>query len=160
MKHILLALVLLFGVTGVVTASDFEAGKDAFNKTDYATALEKFRKAAEAGNAKAQNWLAWMYYYGKGVPQNNQEAVRWYVKAAEAGHTIAQVSLGKMYELGRGVPPDTVQAYKWYNLAAAKTTSKETRTRIVERRDELAQQMTRQEIAEAQQLAREWKPVK
>ncbi len=103
MKHILLALVLLFGVTGVVMAEDFEAGKDAFNQRDYATALENFRKAAEAGNAKAQNWLAWMYYYGKGVPQNNQEAVRWYVKAAEAGHTIAQVSLGKMYELGRGV---------------------------------------------------------
>ena len=158
MKPVVLALMLLFGVSYVVAAGDFEDGKNAFNLSDHATAFEKFTNAAEAGDIKAQNWLAWMYYYGKGVPRNDEKALRWYTKAAEAGHTIAQVSLGKIYELGRGIPRDAVQAYKWYNIAEAKTTSNETRARILERRDELAQQMSRQEIAEAKKLASQWMP--
>ena len=48
---------------------------------------------------------------------------------------------------------DFIQAHKWYNLAAANGHGK-----AAEYRDALAKQMTPAQIAEAQKLAREWKP--
>ena|GEM_PF-2063793 len=140
--------------------NSYQNGKDAFNQKDYATALEHFSRSAEVGHAKAHNWLGWMYYYGKGVPQNNQEALHWYVKSAEADYAIAQVNLGKMYELGRGVLPDVIQAYKWYTIATANVSSQETRDRVIERREALAQKMSQKEIVEAKRLAREWAPIR
>lgn len=61
--------------------------------------------------------------------------------------------LGWMYVQGRGVLQDFVQAHKWYNLSAAQGEQS-----AVEARDALAKQMTPAQIAEAQRLAREWKP--
>ncbi len=63
MKRILLALVLLLGMTGVVTAGDFESGQDAFTRQDFA----KLMNAAEAGYTEAQYALGLMYAEGDGV---------------------------------------------------------------------------------------------
>ena len=38
------------------------------------------------GHAKAQSNLGVMYDNGKGVPENDAEAVKWYRKAADQGH--------------------------------------------------------------------------
>ncbi len=62
-----------------------------------------------------------------------------------------------MYERGRGVPQDFIQAHMWFNLAASRS-SGETRDKSAEIRDFLAARMTPDQIAEAQRLAREWKP--
>ena len=59
-----------------------------------------------------------MYLYGKAVPQDDAEAVKWYRKAAEQGYAEAQTNLGWMYEKGRGVPQDDSEAIKWYQKAA------------------------------------------
>lgn len=48
---------------------------------------------------------------------------------------------------------DYVPAHIWYNLAAAQGDEV-----AAQFRDDLAEQMTRDQIAEAQRLAREWKP--
>ena len=45
--------------------------------------VKRYRKAAEQGDAEAQNRLGVCYEYGKGVPQDYQEAVKWYRKAVE-----------------------------------------------------------------------------
>jgi hypothetical protein len=58
-----------------------------------------------------------------------------------------------MYVRGQGVPQDFVQAHKWYNLGGANGEELG-----VKHRDDLAKQMTHAQIAEAQKLAREWKP--
>ncbi|WP_244060846.1 tetratricopeptide repeat protein, partial [Aeromonas caviae] len=55
---------------------------------------------------------------GKGVPQDDKQAVTWYHKAAEQGHALAQVGLGNMYAEGQGVPQDYKQAAVWYRKAA------------------------------------------
>ena len=55
---------------------------------------------------------------------------------------------------GQGVVQDYVMAHVWYNLAAARGLKQARATR-----DRIAQKMTRDQIAEAQRLAREWKPV-
>ena len=60
-----------------------------------------------------------MYDNGRGVPQDDAEAVRWYRLAAEQGHAHAQNNLGVMYAAGLGVPHDYVSAHMWLNLAAA-----------------------------------------
>ncbi len=83
-----------------------------------------------------------------------------FMKAAEAGDTGAQVKLGWMYEIGLGVPQDHVQAHRWSNIAVATTTNIEDRDRAVRDRDRIAKKMSTPQIAEAQRLAREWKPVK
>ena len=59
-----------------------------------------------------------MYAEGKGVPQDDQEAVKWFRLAAEDGNAPAQYSLGLAYEKGQGVPQDYQEAIKWYRLAA------------------------------------------
>jgi len=91
------------------------------------------------------------------VPQDYAEAVRWYRKAADQGDAGAQINLSGMYERGDGVPQDYVQAHLWINLAASRA-SGETRSNGPRSRDRLARKMTAQQIAEAQRLAREWKP--
>jgi TPR repeat protein len=58
-----------------------------------------------------------------------------------------------MHERGDGVPQDNVQAYMWYHLGGA--TGAKAGAML---RDALAKRMTPDQIAEAQQLAREWKP--
>ena len=62
---------------------------------------------AEQGNASAQYLLGGDYEFGIGiVPQDYEEAIRWYRAAAEQGYAKAQNSLGSMYEYGDGVPQD------------------------------------------------------
>ena len=59
-----------------------------------------------------------MYGTGRGVPQDDAEAVRWFHLAAEQGDADAQYNLGVMYDIGRGVPQDDAEAVRWYRLAA------------------------------------------
>ena len=105
----------------------------------------------------AQFNLAAMYDLGRGVPQDDAEALRWYRLAADQGNASAQANLGRMYAEGRGVPQDRVAAHMWLSLAAARL-SAAARDTIVEVRDAVAEQMTAEQVAEAQRLAREWKP--
>ncbi len=84
--------------------------------------------------------------------------MKWYRKAAEQGNDSAQFNLGVMYTKGRGVPQDYVQAHMWYNLAAAGSPPGEDRDSAAKNRDIVAERMTPAQIAEAQRLAREWKP--
>ena len=59
-----------------------------------------------------------MYNNGNGVPQDYEEAVRWYQLAAEQGHSKAQGNLGAMYAFGNGVMKDYVYAHMWGNIAS------------------------------------------
>ena len=55
---------------------------------------------------------------GRGVPQNDTKAARWFRMAAEQGLALGQTSLGYMYLTGRGVPKDVVEAVRLFRLAA------------------------------------------
>ena len=76
------------------------------------------RVRAEQGDMKAQYKLGAMYYFGRGVPRDYGEAVRWYRKAAEQGYAAAQFNLGLMYHDGNGVPQHHAEAVNWYRKAA------------------------------------------
>ncbi|MCQ2395146.1 MAG: hypothetical protein MJ249_12760 [Kiritimatiellae bacterium] len=81
--------------------------------------VEQYRKAAAAGDARAQCNLGMMYEYGRGVKKDEKQAVEWYRKAADAGDARAQCNLGVMYDQGRGVEKDEKQAVEWFRKAAA-----------------------------------------
>ena len=87
-------------------------------------------------------------------------ALRLYRPLADQGNDDAQAALGAMYELGYGVPQDYVQAHMWFNLVGARTSDDKKRDFAVKYRDAIAAKMTSVQIAEAQKLAREWKPTK
>ena len=126
-------------------------------RPDYAEAIRWYHRAAEQGHAEAQNSLGVMYDVGRDVQQDYSEAARWYGRAAEQGHAHAQLILGDLYDDGRGVPQDYIQAHKWFNLAASRGSSS-VREVAVQSREEVGSKMTPAQIAEAQRLAREWKP--
>ncbi len=70
---------------------------------------------------------------------------------AQTGSPDALFELGMLYATGRDVATDLVTAHKWFNLAAVRGNES---ARI--RRVEISQEMSVEQIAEAQKLAREW----
>ena len=59
-----------------------------------------------------------------------------------------------MYEQGQGVSQDRVAAHMWLSLADAQASDAD-RDTFVEARDTIAEEMSAEQIAEAQRLARE-----
>ena len=129
---------------------------------DYVVAVEWYRRAAEQGMGRSQYNLGLMYDKGRGVPQDDTAAAMWYRKAAEQGLAEAQFKLGVRYTKGLGVPQDYAAAHKWLNLAASRYPASEwkRRDKAAKLREAIATRMTPAQIAEAQRLAREWKPKK
>ena len=78
------------------------------------------------------------------------EAVKWYRLAAEQGNAPAQNNLGDAYFTGRGAIQDVVYSHMWFNISASLGNMGAT-----EAIDVVAEEMTPEQIAEAQKLARE-----
>ena len=133
--------------------ADFQAGMDAYNRGDYATALREWRPLAEQGDASAQFQLGLLYDNGDGVPRDYAKARQWYERAAAQGGVKAQFYLVLQSAYGEGGPLDLVQAHMWYSLAAGNGNA-----HAPGYRDDLARQMTPAQIAEAHKRVREWKP--
>jgi TPR repeat protein len=86
---------------------------------DLSDEARRLYASAQGGNAASQNALATMYFNGRGAPQSDAEAARWYAKAAEQGHANAQNALGFLYFSGRGVAKDQPEGARWWLKAAA-----------------------------------------
>ena len=148
-----IALVLSLVCLVVPAWADYQAGMDANNRGDYATALREWRPLAEQGDARAQFDLGLLYENGDGIPRDYAKAHQWYEKSAAQGGAKAQFYLGMQCAFGEGVLLDLVQAHMWYSLAAGNGHAAATVYR-----NDLARQMTPAQIAEAHKRAREWKP--
>ena len=70
---------------------------------------------------------------------------------ASRGNAEALLELGLMYATGRNCEPDVISAHKWFNIAAFRGSEA-----AKARREELAGEMSREQIAQAQRAAREW----
>lgn len=120
MQKTLLAAAVAAGCTFMPLAghqiahADYAAGVTAYQRGDRSRALEEFRRAAEAGDARAQ------------------------------------MRLGRMYQDGTDVLQDYVAAHMWYNLAASQGVA-----RAAEARDALSRDMSPEQLAQAQELARQ-----
>jgi uncharacterized protein len=125
-------------------------------RQNYPEAARWYRLSAMHAYPDAQYKLCELSEQGRGLPQDYQEALRWCGLAADQGHAPAMFMLGRLYHTGHGVPRDVVRAHMWYNLASAYgyEEGKRWRDRLAANDDSL--QMTGDQIAEAQKLAREW----
>ena len=92
--------------------------KENANHRKFVREASEVRSRAERGDAKAQDRLGSIFYYGKGVPQDYNQAVRWFRQAAEQGDAKAQYNLARMYYKGQGVPQDYTEAARWARKAA------------------------------------------
>lgn len=74
---------------------------------DMKLAVEWWRKAAELGNAYANDCMGYCYSTGQGgLPKDVEQAFAHYMKAAEGGYTKAYFTLGLCYSEGNGVGQD------------------------------------------------------
>ena len=96
----------------------YSLGEELLKINDYQGALNNFMLAAEKGNVKAQEEIGIMYFEGKGVEKNYNEAGKWCLKAAEAGCARAQRIMGDLYKNGLGLNIDVRRAFDWYKKAA------------------------------------------
>jgi uncharacterized protein len=72
---------------------------------------------------------------------------------AESGVVVAQYYLGMMYANGQGITRDYVLAHMWYNLSVLQgNESAKSQIRSLEKR------MSPQQIEQAQEMVRGWKP--
>ena len=81
----------------------------------------------------------------------NEALIQWRAGAA-AGERLSMLALGRLYVQGLGVIQDYVEAHKWLNLAASRGEAAALRER-----DVLAEKMTPQQIAAAQERAVSWR---
>jgi len=133
-------------------ATLYKGGVNAYQDGDLKDAFRKFKILADKGDAEGQFNIGVMYHEGRGVDQNDVEAVSWWTKAAEQGNASAQDNLGLRYAKGEGVTRDIVQAYKWFAIAAmaGKSESARSNMKVVEAR------LTPEEIGQGQVMAKKW----
>jgi TPR repeat protein len=141
-------------------AIPFEQANIAIKNDDEDTALRILRPIAERGDPKGQFMVGELYYLFK---KQNGEALKWFRLAAGQGHPGAMYFLGNMHHNGNAVPQNFVEAYKWYSLAASRAGPREagemdTIAMATQNREGVARNMTSVQIADAQRLAKGWKP--
>lgn len=126
-------------------------------RADPVEAVKYFRRAAELNQAEAIYELGECYLKGNGVAKDITEGVKWTRKAAEQGCAPAQNRLGLCYMKGEGLAKDYLEAYKWFNLASAHGEEQTYDFKV--NLAKVATLMTAEQVAEAQRLARDFRPL-
>lgn len=91
------------------------------NKSEYSTALDWYRKAADLGSSDAQLWFGRRYEFGAqdyGIPEDQKQMVQWYQKSVQQGNSAAEYELAEAYYGGEGVAQDCNEALKWMKSSA------------------------------------------
>lgn len=127
-------------------------GWAAFEQGNPQMALAIFKTLAEGGDAKMQVQVAQMYDFGQGVPQDDGEALKWYLQAAESGNAKAQYQAGLLYFRSPHVAQNLVESYRWLSLAAA--AGGPTAIPAKSMLNDLERQMPDADLAKAQQLVK------
>jgi len=156
---LIIALISGLVIAGLVTwavigFSALIVGDEAYDQGDYETALEEWLPLAEDGFDMAQRRVAWLYYDGKGVPENTDEALWWLERAGESGYWRALKDLGVLYRIGVGLDQDPVETYKWYTLALEMNPDDDGLAGL---RMAVSKALSDEEIVEANRRADEWR---
>ncbi len=93
-------------------------GLTAYTTGHFDQAVQAFLQAAAAGNADAMAYLGDLYFEGRGVPQDYQEARGWFERGSSAGSAMAMTGLGTLYDSGNGVKQDHQRARDLFEKAA------------------------------------------
>jgi TPR repeat protein len=102
-------------------------GGSALVDGDYERAVPEMRWAANMGDSAAQESMGILYAFGMGVPENDEEAIRWFRRAGPGseGEVVSDPAASSMYAVGMdylkgdaGVKRDPAEALKWLTRAA------------------------------------------
>ncbi len=93
----------------LLSALSYAAGEAGF---------ERKLVAAQGGDAEAQYDVAYRYEKGRGVDEDEELALGWYLKAADQGLAKAQYKVGSYYLKGIGVDEDPDEAKVWLQKSA------------------------------------------
>lgn len=110
-----------FGVETPTLAQEQDAGRIAFERGHYYTALREWRQQANQGDANAMTNLGYLFEQGLAVRQDYNEAMRWYREAAEARQPQALHNLGMLYANGYGVEKNDREALRFFRDAVAES---------------------------------------
>lgn len=131
-------------------ANDAAVCRDAVAQEQLGKVFPACSKAARQGDAGAQFYLGAMFRNRGGVAQDYQQALRWLTLSAAQGYAEAQFFLGEMYYEGLGVTQDLTRAHMWFSLAEVNGDSMSEAAKTI-----AAKEMTREQIAQAQQMSRD-----
>ncbi|MGI9490152.1 MAG: tetratricopeptide repeat protein [Geminicoccaceae bacterium] len=93
-------------------------GYAAYKSGYYQRAIDLWLPLAEAGDARAQEFIGILHEEGHGVPKDIDKAMSWYERAALSGDMAAQYNLGRIYLEGKLVEQDIERAHELLRLAA------------------------------------------
>ncbi len=102
MKRLIVAAVLALGLVSPAKA-DYQSGRDAYQRGDYAASFRVWEPLAQAGDAKAQFGLGGLFERGRGVPLDRARAFRWYGLAAKQKFGPAQKAVSRFERLYPGL---------------------------------------------------------
>ncbi len=88
--------------------------RDAFEKADVISAMNHYRKAADAGYAPAMVRLAYLL----DKSEANEKSIEWFKKAVELGDAEAQFELARMTAYGEGIALDKKKALDLFTQSA------------------------------------------
>ena len=130
----------------------FRNGLSAFQSGSYDRARTVWGGLAEAGDARAQAGLGYMYYAGRGVSRDSARAAELFQKAADKGEPTAQAFLAVMHFQADGLPRNLPLALMWLELAAAGG-----QPETFDLRGAITQSMTEAEREESARLLAQWR---
>lgn len=103
-------------------AKPLHEGIAAYERGDYAAALETLTPLAELGLPRAQ-FLVGQCHARHGDASSAGPAIECIGRAAENGLAAAQIELGVRYLAGNVVEPDAEQALGWFKRAASQASA-------------------------------------
>ncbi|MBR1502798.1 MAG: sel1 repeat family protein [Prevotella sp.] len=120
LKLTMTAVALLIAASTFAQSAEslYKAGKKLYDAENYDQAFPKLKAAADKGHKKAQYRVGLCYDKGRGVAEDDQQAVAWYQKSAAQDYAKAQYQLGKCYKNGEGVAKDERKAVELFLKAA------------------------------------------
>jgi uncharacterized protein len=162
LRGLLLCPTMLSGLllAALPARAGWDEGAAAFQQGEHAEAERQWGPLADQGDPNALLCLIAMYNRGEGIGSRDSlyAPEKWTLRWSAVNSADAQHRLGVLFLKGEGVPQDFVEAHRWFNLAAANEPPGDDRDRFSKSREAVAGKMTPAQIAEAQKLAREWRP--
>ena len=86
-------------------------------KGDYQAAIDIMKPLAESGDIKASQTLGFLYVAGKGVDEDIEESLKWFLVAADKGDAISQYMVGGIY-IGDDKLKNPSESFKYFSKAA------------------------------------------
>jgi len=125
---------------------------------NYTEAAKWYRLSAQQGNQVSQYSICMLLTDGQRAPRDYAQAGTWCQLAAEGGYAAAMGPTAIAYNFGLGLHQDFIRAYMWSDLAIAELPDSDERDELSKVRRNCIEHMTSEQLVQAQELVRKWRP--